>query len=682
MATPRWRTAVREPDARGRGGGAAWRHGGGQPMFQAAGGYGQTAAGRVPSGTRWRESAVEAGGNPGGTGSGADLNRLASTAGCRAAATPGASTGSAADADNDASRRHADGSAGSHRPVAGHRPRRAAADRPVQPDHRPLDATRMRRRGRRRSPATRRSTPATLDALRHGRHVADVRRLADGGGGMNYAQMQNYLGLQPQELPTDRDSEGLSHGERSVGIRRTIGSGVASGIWGPASTATTTRSRRTASSTSRPERGTYDPGPNVVDRRVNALRLGYGTVDAPDILGMARTRRCALRRRPADRRGRLAGALGPVERDRCDWSRWRHAQLAAQADWTARVARLRCRARSLRRCGRPVAHVDVPGWPRHQNGELESGPVARPDERDAGLRNFNASSPYAQPNAGDYLRRCSRRREAPALRDYYGQRRRPDERARRHEHPAVEPQYRPRDGAVARQPAPEISQAMEAAGLGRSGAGQLQMLQASNAAREQAIRDKNRTMADYTDREANRRASAINLGSQIGAQGYGQYSQQMGQAALAGPRRRVPDEPGEPVKNEQALFSQQMQNCYAKNQNDQSALFDMLGARERTTRTRCRWRTRAVLEALRDWLMRFAAEPRPVAGVVARPGAEVSQRAAPDPAGPPEPDDRSRHAAVETQPASRPARPHRAATTAAAPRSGIPTWAARWRTPA
>ena len=35
---------------------------------------------------------------------------------------------------------------------------------------------------------------------------------------------------------------------------------------------------------------------------------------------------------------------------------------------------------------------------------------------------------------------------------------------------------------------PEISQAMEAAGLGRSGAGQLQMLQASNAAREQAAK--------------------------------------------------------------------------------------------------------------------------------------------------------------------------------------------------
>ena len=39
--------------------------------------------------------------------------------------------------------------------------------------------------------------------------------------------------------------------------------------------------------------------------------------------------------------------------------------------------------------------------------------------------------------------------------------------------------------------------------------------QANNAAREQGMRDKNRVMADFTDRAANREAAAINSGRAV-----------------------------------------------------------------------------------------------------------------------------------------------------------------------
>ena len=81
---------------------------------------------------------------------------------------------------------------------------------------------------------------------------------------------------------------------------------------------------------------------------------------------------------------------------------------------------------------------------------------------------------------------------------------------------------------------PEIQQSMEAMGLGRSGAGQAAMLGSMRSIMGQANRDKQRTMADYQDREANRQAAAINLGSQIGAQGQQQYANLMGQSAMGG----------------------------------------------------------------------------------------------------------------------------------------------------
>lgn len=146
---------------------------------------------------------------------------------------------------------------------------------------------------------------------------------------------------------------------------------------------------------------------------------------------------------------------------------------------------------------------------------------------------------------------------------------------------------------------PEIQQAFEAAGLGRSGAGQLQMQQAMGDVLGQANRDKQRVMADYTDREANRQAQAINLATQQGFQGQGQeygalaqalrdqaqggaasyenYAGRQGQAALAGLGDLFAMNQGN-RQSEQGLLSQMINNRMVKNQGDQNALFDMLKA--------------------------------------------------------------------------------------------------------
>lgn len=334
---------------------------------------------------------------------------------------------------------------------------------------------------------------------------------------------------------------------------------------------------------------------------------------------------------------------------------------------------------------------------------LNQDPWLHPENVSAGIRALNASSPYARPERGDYLSTMQQATGGPDAADFYGQRgigqmqgvvggtdfdlygrqgeqalrglnddtdfdqfgRRNMGRVRRLNERTDFDQYGQRgvdqtnalasanidslnrgiDKEAQRTLAfklPEISQAMEAAGLGRSGAGQLQLQQALNDVLGQANRDKQRTMADYGDREANRQAQAINLGtqqgfagqgqkygsminaldrltqqgfagasqeygalanmigqraqlgqqgmlqgmnalggainqgSQIGASGYGQYAGQMGQAALAG----LGDEFAMNQayrQNEQGLFSQSMQNRFAKNQGDQNALFQMLG---------------------------------------------------------------------------------------------------------
>lgn len=68
-------------------------------------------------------------------------------------------------------------------------------------------------------------------------------------------------------------------------------------------------------------------------------------------------------------------------------------------------------------------------------------------------------------------------------------------------------------------------QSMEAMGLGRSGAGQMAMLQNQAQILAQANRDKQSVLADFTNKNADRGAQAINLATQ---QGYGGQGQQFG----------------------------------------------------------------------------------------------------------------------------------------------------------
>lgn len=194
-----------------------------------------------------------------------------------------------------------------------------------------------------------------------------------------------------------------------------------------------------------------------------------------------------------------------------------------------------------------------------------------------GLRDVQGSSAYGMPDTGDYLSTMRDATGGPGAADFYGQRgvNQTNDLASANLRQLSRGIDREAEETLAMQ-LPEISQAMEAAGLGRSGASQLQMLGAQKDIMSQANRDKQRVMADYTDREANRQAQAINLGSQIGAQGYGQYSQQMGGAALAGLGDRFSAEQAN-RQNEQGLFSQMMQNRLTKNQGDQNALYQMLG---------------------------------------------------------------------------------------------------------
>ena len=225
-----------------------------------------------------------------------------------------------------------------------------------------------------------------------------------------------------------------------------------------------------------------------------------------------------------------------------------------------------------------------------------------PMNQTAGLRGLNASSPYAMPNPGDYLSTMQSATGGPGAADFYGQRGVDQTNA------LADTNIRQLNRNIDRETElslgtqlPEIMQTMEAAGIGRSGAGQLQLMQANNAAREQGMRDKNRVMADYTDREANRRAQAINLGSQIGAQGYGQYSQQMGQAALAG-MGDLFNANQTNRNNEQALFGQAMQNRFQKNQGDQNALFQLLGQSGQYTLGGLDAERMGQSQSLQDWM--------------------------------------------------------------------------------
>ena len=384
-----------------------------------------------------------------------------------------------------------------------------------------------------------------------------------------------------------------------------IGSGVATGIWGPGYDSKNYPVSPNGVFDIYGPNGNLDPrGPNASSIDAwNALRLGYGTVDAPDILGMGANE--AMRRYAGDPQTGEGGW-------RARWDQWNATDVTGPDGVTLNSPLKQTGLRVSRDYGAerdPYGGVVDP-WHTSMfqaglgiRSNLNQDQWLDPMNAMQGLRNFNASSPYAQPNAGDYLSTMQSATGGPGAADYYGQRGVDQTNA------LADTNIRQLNRNIDREmelslgnQLPEISQAMEAAGLGRSGAGQLQMLQASNAAREQAIRDKNRTMADFTDREANRRASAINLGSQIGAQGYGQYSQQMGQAALAGLGDEFQMNQAN-RQNEQALFSQQMQNRYAKNQNDQSALFDLLGRSGAYNQNALQMENAGQSSALRDWLM-------------------------------------------------------------------------------
>lgn len=225
-----------------------------------------------------------------------------------------------------------------------------------------------------------------------------------------------------------------------------------------------------------------------------------------------------------------------------------------------------------------------------------------PNNQVAGLRGLNASSPYAMPNPNDYLSTMQRAQGGPGQADFYGQRgltqtQNLDEVNQRQLTRGID---REAQMTLANQ-LPETMQAMEAAGLGRSGAGQLALMNNQNQILEQANRDKQRTMADYTNQAANRQSAAINLGSQIGAQGYENYAGRQGQAALAG-MGDLFNANQTNRNNEQALFGQAMQNRFQKNQGDQNALFQLLGQSGQYTLGGLDAERMGQSQSLQDWM--------------------------------------------------------------------------------
>ena len=335
----------------------------------------------------------------------------------------------------------------------------------------------------------------------------------------------------------------------------------------------------------------------------NAQRLGYGTVAAPSGLGMGADE--AMRRYAGDPNN--GGAGGWDQR----WRQW-NATDTYNPDGT--IDLLSPMHATGLRIGQQYGGRDYNGDPieagssdmwntaKGVRNNLNSDPYLDPGMQLAGLRAMTASSSYGMPNPNDYVSGMRNAIGGPGEADFYGQRGVDQTNA------LADTNIRQLNRNIDREvelslgnQLPEISQAMEAAGLGRSGAGQLQLMQANNAAREQGMRDKNRTMADYTDREANRRSSAINLGSQIGAQGYGQYAQQMGQGFLQG-QGDLFSANQQGRQNEQALWSQSMQNRFAKNQGDQSALFGMLTNSGAQLNDRMRMEDQGRSMAQADWL--------------------------------------------------------------------------------
>jgi len=385
-----------------------------------------------------------------------------------------------------------------------------------------------------------------------------------------------------------------------------IGYGVGSGIWGPGydnQDWNTTKSPVGVFDIFGPD-GTPDPrGPNASSIDAwNAMRLGYGTVDAPGVLGMGANE--AMRRYAGDPNNDGAGGWD------ARWKQWNATDVTGP---DGRVLFSPMHATGLRINQQYGARNDdgsvIDPWHSDQfqaalgiRSNLNQDRWLDPYQAQEGLRAMQQDSPWAMPNAGDYLSTMQRAQGGPGQADFYGQRglsqtQNLDEVNQRQLTRGID---REAQETLANR-LPEVSQAMEAAGLGRSGAGQLQMLNAQKDILSQANRDKQRTMADFTDRAANREASAINLGSQIGAQGYEGYAGRMGSAALAGLNDTFQANQAN-RQNEAALWSQSMQNRFAKNQGDQSALFGMLTNAGAQQNERMRMEDQGRSMALADWL--------------------------------------------------------------------------------
>ena len=232
--------------------------------------------------------------------------------------------------------------------------------------------------------------------------------------------------------------------------------------------------------------------------------------------------------------------------------------------------------------------------------KLSENPYLDPTRATGGLRDLNASSPYAMPNPNDYVSGVRGATGGPDASDFYGQRGlgqnqnlasgtdfdRYGLRGIDQTNQLAEANLRQLSRGIDREAQltiadqlPEVQQQMEAMGLGRSGAGQAAVLGSMRSVLNQANRDKQRVMADFTDREANRQAQAINLatqqgyggeqskysalsqamnlGSQIGAQGQGQYADIAGRAAMQG-YGDLFNANQTNRQNEQALWSQMM----------------------------------------------------------------------------------------------------------------------------
>jgi hypothetical protein len=425
-----------------------------------------------------------------------------------------------------------------------------------------------------------------------------------------------------------------------------IGSGVASGIWGPGfDSKNYPVSPNGVFDTYGPD-GQLDPrGPNAsaIDAW-NQMRLGYGTVAAPDILNQAATD--AMQRYAGDPNN--GGAGGWDKR----WQQWNMTDvvgpdgrtlfspvhqtgLRVSQDYGARDDQ-----------GNPLDASQgniFQGFTYAQN-KLAQNPYLDPTNGLAGLRGLNSSSPYGMPNPSDYVSGVQSATGGPGAADFYGQRGlgqnqglaagtdfdqyglrgidQTNDLARANLRQLTRGIDTEAEQTLANR-LPEISQAMEAAGLGRSGAGQLQMLNAQKDIMGQANRDKQRVMADYTDREANRQAAAINLatqqgyggqgqkfgalsqamnlGSQIGAQGQGQYADLAGRASMQGSGDLFTANQAN-RQNEQALWAQMMADQNQRYGVDSGNYLNALNMSGANINQRLGMQDAGQSNALHDWL--------------------------------------------------------------------------------